>query len=107
MTSNIVDPETVPLWNPFPKLKGSDRRRRGIEIGDVGYLDDSGDFHALFNVFYTSSTNQLRGATPPPEHHYQPLTNIEPQDVVRKVDIQKRRFYLSDNIERREGPSRQ
>lgn len=102
MASDIIDQDTTPLWSPFPKLGGRDRQRRGVEVGDLGYMDESGEFTTIFNIFYPHEVNLGHGANPPPYHHYQPL-EADRHEAVKQFDIQRRHFYLSENIRRHDG----
>lgn len=100
MASQIINQDTMPLWYPSPKLMGQDQTLRGIEVGDIGYLDDSGDFHTIFNIFFSYDANIYRGACPPPPYHFLPLP-ADPQEMVKHVEIQKRYHFASTNITRK------
>lgn len=53
-----------PLWWP-EHTKGPGGRERGIEIGDVGYIDTDGAFHPLFNITHETEHELNAGKTPP------------------------------------------
>ncbi len=53
-----------PLWWP-EHTKGPGGRERGIEIGDVGYIDSDGAFHPLFNIAHEREHELNAGKTPP------------------------------------------
>lgn len=69
---------------------------RAIEVGDIGYLDDSGEFHAILNIFFPfqSSTG----------HRFQPvhIKSHSQESMIKRLGIQKRFFFTSDNIIRME-----
>lgn len=43
--------EGYPLWNPEPVSLPEDRQEKGLEIGDVGVIDEDGIFNFIFNVY--------------------------------------------------------
>ncbi|KAF9473854.1 hypothetical protein BDN70DRAFT_352729 [Pholiota conissans] len=102
MTSAIVDEDTTPLWTPCPKYRATTRQWHSVEVGDVGYLEESGEFTTLFNIFHSHKGNIRRGAQPPPPHHFDKLA-AQMSDVVTEVPLQRGHFYLSENIERHSG----
>jgi hypothetical protein len=51
------------LWWPQP-TKGLNRRLQEVEIGDVGYVDEDGAFHTLFNITYSATHERNAGGTP-------------------------------------------
>lgn len=56
-----------PLWKPksdSPHLP-EEYRRRGVHIGDVGYLNDFGGFEFVFNVCYPADHPINAGGVPP------------------------------------------
>ncbi|KAF8967321.1 hypothetical protein BDZ97DRAFT_545983 [Flammula alnicola] len=99
MESKIVDDDTMPLWYPSPTLRSCNGTLRGVEAGDLGYLDESGEFHCLFNIFQSFEANNAAGAIPPPPSHHRHL-QVDPRPFIKQVDIQQRCVYLSDNIRR-------
>ena len=98
MSSNIIDPETIAFWFPTPTLFPRTGGRRGVQLGDLGYFDDLGEFHPIFNIFHSYEQNIAEGARPPSQP-YQHL-HID-RNAVRQVDIQERQTYASSNIEKR------
>ena len=105
MCSNIIDPDTVALWYPAPNLYPPSGGRRGIQLGDLGYLDDSGEFRPIFNIFRSYDDNIKEGAQPPnqPYQHFP----INFRSAVRQVDIQRQTVYTSTNIERQATPAQE
>ena len=105
MCSNIIDPDTIAFWFPAPTLFPPAGGRRGVQLGDLGYFDDSGEFHPIFNIFCSYEQNILEGASPPSQS-YQHL-RID-RNSIRQIDIQRQQTYTSSNIEKRgEGPHTQ
>ena len=98
MCSNVIDPDTVAFWYPAPNLFSRGGGRRGIQLGDLGYFDDSGEFRPIFNIFRSYDDNIKEGAHPP-SHPYQHLS-VDLKSVVRQVEIQRQTLYTSSNIER-------
>ncbi|KAI9458748.1 hypothetical protein HD554DRAFT_1701964 [Boletus coccyginus] len=43
-----------PLWSPDPDLLPPARQRAGLRIGDVGTVDERGEFDVFFNILETS-----------------------------------------------------
>ena len=43
--------EGYPLWNPEPVSLPEDRQEKGLEIGDVGVIDEDGFFIFIFNIY--------------------------------------------------------
>ena len=97
MCSNIIDPDTTAFWFPAPTLFPPTGGRRGVQLGDLGYFDDSGEFHPIFNIFRSYEQNILEGASPPSQS-YQHL-RID-WNSIRQVDIQRQQTYTSSNIEK-------
>ncbi|KJA24149.1 hypothetical protein HYPSUDRAFT_533728 [Hypholoma sublateritium FD-334 SS-4] len=89
MTSSIIDRDTTPLWYPAPKPFGQTRTLRSIEVGDIGYLDDSGEFHAILNIFGPYFA--------PNGHSFQPIS-INPESMMKRLEHQKRHLFTSANI---------
>ena len=105
MSSNIIDPDTVAFWFPAPTLFPPTGGRRGVQLGDLGYFDGSGEFCPIFNIFHSYEENIAEGAHPPSQP-YQHL-HID-RNSVRQIDIQEQQTYTSSNIEKRgEGPHTQ
>ena len=98
MCSNIIDSETIPFWFPAPTLFPTGGGRRGVQLGDLGYFDDSGEFRPIFNIFRSYEQNIAEGAIPPSQP-YQHL-RID-RHYVRQIDIQSQQVYTSSNIEKR------
>ncbi|KDR69322.1 hypothetical protein GALMADRAFT_928926 [Galerina marginata CBS 339.88] len=98
MSSNIMhgDAHTIQLWYPRP-LAGADGQRHGVDVGDLAYLEESGEIRVLFNIFRSYEDNRASGARPPPKPYQHLEANLR-DDYVRKQDIQKRQCYLSDNF---------
>ena len=98
--------DTVAFWYPEPNLSPPGGGRRGVQLGDLGYFDDSGKFRPIFNIFHSYEQNIAEGASPPrqPYQHLQ----VDFRDVARQVDIQRQHTYTSSNIEKEEvGPHSQ
>ena len=97
MCSNIIDPDTVAFWYPGPNLFPQSGGRRGTQLGDLGYFEDSGEFCPIFNIFRSYDENIKDGAHPPrqPYHHLR----IDLKTAVRQVDIQRQTLFTSSNIE--------
>ena len=106
MCSSIIDPDTLTFWFPAPTLFSPAGGRRGVQLGDLGYFDDSGEFRPLFNIFHSYEQNIAEGARPPSQP-YQHL-HID-RNSVRQLDIQRQQTYTSSNIEKQEegGPHTQ
>ena len=98
MLSNIIDPDTVTFGFPAPNLFPPRGGRRGVQLGDLGYFDDSGEFRPIFNIFHSYEQNIAEGACPP-NQPYQHL-HID-SNSFRQVDIQRQQTYTSSNIEKR------
>ena len=98
MCSSIIDPDTIALWFPTPTLFPRTGGRRGVQLGDLGYFDDSCEFHPIFNIFQSYEQNIAEGASPPSQP-YQHL--YIDRNSVRQLDIQERQTYTSSNIEKR------
>ena len=98
MRSNIIDPDTIAFWFPAPTLYPPSGGRRGVQLGDLGYFDDSGEFHPIFNIFHSYEQNIAEGARPPSQP-YQHL-HID-RNSIRQLDIQRQQTYTSSNIEKR------
>ena len=99
MCSNIIDPDTIAFWFPAPTLFPRGGGRRGVQLGDLGYFDDSGEFCPIFNIFHSYEQNIAEGARPPCQP-YQPL-QLD-RTWVRQLDIPRQQTYTSSNIEKRE-----
>ena len=97
MCSNIIDPDTFALWYPGPNLFRCNGERRAIQLGDLGYFDDSGEFRPIFNIFRSYDENIMDGAQPP-RQPYQPL--FIDRSSVRQVDIQRQHIFTSRHVER-------
>ena len=98
MCSNIIDPDTIAFWFPAPNLFPPAGGRRGVQLGDLGYFDDSGEFRPIFNIFHSYEQNIAEGARPPSQP-YQHL--YIDRNSIRQVDIKDRQTYTSSNIEKR------
>jgi len=100
MCSNILDGDThtIQLWYPRPLLAGTDGQMRSIEVGDLVYLDESGEFRVVFNIFRSYEDNKHIGAKPPPKPYEHLPANLRAEHV-KEVDIQKEKYYLSDNFQ--------
>jgi len=98
MCSDIIDPDTVAIWYPGPSLFPQSGGRRGIQVGDLGYFDDSGEFRPIFNIFRSYDEN-IRDGAQPPRQPYQHLS-VDLISTVRQVDIQRQHMFTSSNIER-------
>jgi len=98
MFSNIIDPDTIAFWFPAPTLFPRTGGRRGVQLGDLGYFEDSGEFRPIFNIFRSYEQNIAEGASPP----IQPYQHLHiDRNSIRQVDIQKQQTYTSSNIEKR------
>jgi len=98
MCSNIIDPDTIAFWFPAPTLFSRTGGRRGVQLGDLGYFDDSARFHTLFNIFQSYEQNIAEGARPPSQPYQHLYIN---RNSVRQLDIQRQQTYTSSNIEKR------
>ena len=98
MCSNIIDPDSVAFWFPALNLFPPSGGRRGVQLGDLGYFNDSGEFCPIFNIFLSYEQNIAQGARPPCQP-YQPLQLN--RTYVRQLDIEKQMTYASSNIEKR------
>ena len=98
MRSDIIGPNTIAFWFPAPTLFPPSGGRRGVQLGDLGYFDDSGEFHPIFNIFHSYEQNIAEGARPPSQP-YQHL--YIDRNSIRQVDIQRQQTYTSSNIEKR------
>ena len=54
------------LWWP-EHTRDLDGHKREVEIGDVGYVDEDGAFHPLFNVVRPANHERKEGYTLPPD----------------------------------------
>ena len=98
MFSNIIDPDTIAFWFPEPTLFPPSGGRRGVQLGDLGYFDDSGEFCPIFNIFHSHEQNIAEGARPP----CQPYQHLHiDRNWVRQIDIHRQMTYTSSNIEKR------
>lgn len=66
-----------PLWSPDPVLLPADDQMAGLQIGDIGTIDERGRFDLFFNILH-----------PPPGSSDTPLPNIPPfvENDARRVD---------------------
>ena len=97
MCSNIIDPDSIAFWFPAPTLFSPSGGPCGVQLGDLGYFDDSGEFFPIFNIFQPYEHNIAQGARPPCQP-YQPLQFD--RTWVRQVDILRQQTYTSSNIEK-------
>ena len=98
MFSNIIDPDSIAFWFPAPTLFPRAGGRRGVQLGDLGYFDDSGEFRPIFNIFHSYEQNIAEGARPP----YQPYQHLHiDRNWIRQLDIREQMTYTSSNIEKR------
>ncbi|KAJ3976802.1 hypothetical protein EV361DRAFT_209266 [Lentinula raphanica] len=70
-----------PLWDPKPREGGllpEEYRQSGVQIGDVGILNDSGGFDYLFNVCLPPSHPVNAGRVPP---NFEQLRGIVVRDT--------------------------
>jgi hypothetical protein len=100
MCSNIIDPDTIAFWFPAPTLFPPSGGRRGVQLGDLGYFDDSGEFHPIFNIFHSYEQNIAEGARPPSQP-YQHL-HIDRNSVRQLISGDNRHIQvlISRNEER-------
>lgn len=56
------------MWDPRPTVKTQGGVPRPIQLGDVGYMDSSGLFHCVFNIFDSVDQNALNGLCAPKDH---------------------------------------
>lgn len=54
----------MPLWSPRDLQFPVEISNIGM-VGDVGYFDENGGFHSLFNIFFTREENESHGYSPP------------------------------------------
>jgi len=74
--TNLQQNRGYPLRIPKPSAKlGSPYDKEGLQIGDVGYVNDYGEFIRLFNIFFPLP-DEPRGL-----HDVPPVKPI-PQDTV-------------------------
>jgi hypothetical protein len=97
MCSKIIDPDTIAFWFPAPTLFPPAGGRRGVQLGDLGYFDDSCKFHPIFNIFHSYEQNVAEGARPPSQP-YQHLHSV--RKLFRQIDIRRQQTYTSTNIEK-------
>jgi len=101
MCSNIIDADAIALWFPTPIFTPGGGSR-GIQLGDLGYFDEEGEFRPIFNIFRSYEDN-IAGGGRPPSQPYQHL-HLD-RRWVRQVDIQRQQTYTSSNIEKQDaGP---
>ena len=83
-TEFFYSERTIALWNPSPSLSlPQNRRKRNIQLGDVGYFNKDGGFDILFNIFLDTEENLNQQFEPPPQ--FTPY--IIPRGLVmRKLD---------------------
>ena len=108
MCSYIMDPDTIAFWFPTPALfrQTGTGGRRAVQLGDLGYFEDSGEFHPIFNIFHSYEQNIAEGACPP----IQPYQHLHiDRSSIRQVEIKRQQIYTSSNIEKRgeDGPHTQ
>lgn len=88
------------LWWPEHR-KGPDGQERAVEIGDVGYVDNDGAFHPLFNATYP--LNDPRNAGRIPAKDITPLEcNVDSLDI-KKGFLPVGPLHSSSVISRRIG----
>jgi len=92
---NTIDVDTVAFWYLGPNLVSPSGERREIQLGDLGYLDDSGEFCPIFNIFRSYDE---KGAHPPSQAYQHRRVNL--RSVVGQVDIHTHTTYTSSNIEK-------
>lgn len=78
----------IQLWAPIPRQFPIEDSDFGA-IGDVGYLDDSGGFNSLFNIFLTYEENRSYGYGPlPPNFAEYASLKIRNTIIERIYDLQ-------------------
>lgn len=60
----------IALWYPMPPLDGEGTRPEEARVGDVGFVDDDGAFHRLFNTMVEADDALNQGEVP---DDFQPL----------------------------------
>lgn len=57
------------LWDPPSIVSDGDKAPPpGIAIGDIGFMDNFGEFRTLFNVFQSQEENRRNGTIAPQTH---------------------------------------
>jgi len=97
MHSNIIDPETITFWFSSPILFPPAGGHRGVQLGDLGYFDGSGEFRPIFNIFQSYEQNIVEDAHPPSQLYQQ--LHID-RNLIWQLDIQKKQTYTSSNVEK-------
>ena len=95
-TEFFYSTHTIALWNPSPSLSfPSNRRRRNIQLGDVGYFNKDGGFDVLFNIFLDTKGNCDLEFDLPPE--------FEPYVIPRGLVMKKKDYISEDQYDRSPG----
>jgi hypothetical protein len=85
-----------PLWFPEPSNYPPEYQRKGIGVGDLGYITFDGHFDFLFNICLPS--NHPINYQAPPE--FQPLEFNEESDVITTPQIyMPGKFIASESIQ--------
>lgn len=97
-----------PLWIPEPSNSlPIEYQRKGISIGDVGILTDSGSFDFLFNVYLPQGNpgNPINPEEMPEE--FFPLVSPRPRDISRHMEYKNDSFIAGSLVKTRrdeDGP---
>ena len=86
-----------PIWLPGPSSTLPDAyRRRGVAVGDVGILMESGGFDFFFNIYLPADHTINQQGVPA---GFSPVPKLQASDIYRIPEFGPNSFFVSTSVE--------
>jgi len=87
----------LPIWLPGPSSTLPDAyRRRGVAVGDVGIIMESGGFDFFFNIYLPADHIINQQGVPA---GFSPVPKLQPSDIYRIPEFGPNSFFVSTSVE--------
>ena len=87
----------IPIWPPGPSSTLPDAyRRRGVAVGDVGILMESGGFDFFFNIYLPADHTINQQGVPA---GFSPVPKLQASDIYRIPEFGPNSFFVSTSVE--------